>query len=186
MTYNADGKRTSLQNLAGQVTTTAWEQFACIPVGELVPAAKNAKSAKPASAFDNIGNRETASERGTNSIYTANQLNQYTEISSSALSASPRENFVPQFDDDGNQTLIQTATGVWQVQYNGENRPVHWSQGDTVIAMSFDRMGRRVTKNDQRFVYNGYLQIANFERASTNSQLTTYNSQLFIWDSNGT
>ena len=26
--------------------------------------------------------------------------------------------------------------------------------------MSFDRMGRRVTKNAQRFVYNGYLQIA--------------------------
>ena len=29
-----------------------------------------------------------------------------------------------------------------------------------VITMSFDRMGRRVTKNDQRFVYDGYLQIA--------------------------
>ena len=27
-------------------------------------------------------------------------------------------------DDDGNQTLIKTAIGVWQVQYNGENRPV--------------------------------------------------------------
>ena len=26
--------------------------------------------------------------------------------------------------------------------------------------MSYDRMGRRVTKNDQRFVYDGYLQIA--------------------------
>lgn len=29
-----------------------------------------------------------------------------------------------------------------------------------VITMSFDRMGRRITKNDQRFVYDGYLQIA--------------------------
>ncbi|MGN0843895.1 MAG: RHS repeat-associated core domain-containing protein [Kiritimatiellia bacterium] len=29
-----------------------------------------------------------------------------------------------------------------------------------VITMSFDRMGRRVTKNDKRFVYDGYLQIA--------------------------
>ena len=26
--------------------------------------------------------------------------------------------------------------------------------------MSYDRMGRRVTKNDRRFVYDGYLQIA--------------------------
>lgn len=37
--------------------------------------------------FDDIGNRETSSERGTNSVYAANQLNQYTEIFDSALSA---------------------------------------------------------------------------------------------------
>ena len=43
--------------------------------------------------------------------------------------------------------------------------------------MSFDRMGRRVTKNDQRFVYNGYLQIANFRSTTTTSD---YN--YFIWD----
>ena len=101
------------------------------------------------------------------------------------------------FDDDGNQTLIKTSTGIWSVTYNGENRPVLWecvspnsstpnSSTPTLLSKSFDRIDRRVTKNDQRFVYDGYLQIANFERASTNSQLTTYNSQLFIWDSNGT
>ena len=71
MTYNAEGKRTSLENLAGQVTTTAW---------------------------------------------------------------------------DG-----------WSVTYNGENRPVLWecvstnsptpnSSTPTLISMSYDRMGRRVTK----------------------------------------
>ena len=127
--------------------------------------------------FDDIGNRLASSERGTNSVYTANQLNQYTEISDSALSASPRETFTPQFDDDGNQTLIKTSTGIWQVTYNGENRPVRWSQGNVVITMSFDRMGRRVTKNNQRFVYNGYLQIANFELQTSNIKLQT-----FIWD----
>ena len=85
MTYNAEGWRTSLENLAGQVTTTAW---------------------------------------------------------------------------DG-----------WSVTYNGENRPVLWecvstnsptpnSSTPTLLSMSYDRMGRRVIKNDQRFVYNGYLQIA--------------------------
>ena len=134
--------------------------------------------------FDDIGNRETSSERGTNSVYAANQLNQYTEISDSALFASPRETFTPQFDDDGNQTLIKTSTGIWSVTYNGENRPILWtlvnsstpnSSTSPLISMSYGRMGRRVTKNDQRFVYDGYLQIANFERASTNSQLTTHN-----------
>jgi RHS repeat-associated protein len=43
--------------------------------------------------------------------------------------------------------------------------------------MSFDRMGRRVTKNAQRFVYDGYLQIANSELETLNSKLQT-----FIWD----
>ena len=82
MTYNAEGKRTSLENLAGQITTTAW---------------------------------------------------------------------------DG-----------WSVTYNGENRPILWTclhsdnqtiSNQTAISMSYDRMGRRVAKNDQRFVYDGYLQI---------------------------
>ena len=131
--------------------------------------------------FDDIGNRESSSERGTNSVYTANNLNQYTAV----------DDFAPQFDDDGNQTLVKTATGVWQVTYNGENRPVLWtlinsftpnSSTPTLLSMSYDRMGRRMTMNAQRFVYNGYLQIANFELASTNPQFTTHNSQLFIWD----
>jgi RHS repeat-associated protein len=43
--------------------------------------------------------------------------------------------------------------------------------------MSYDRMGRRVTKNNQRFVYDGYLQIANSELQTLNSKLQT-----FIWD----
>ena len=151
--------------------------------------------------FDDIGNRESSSDRGTNSIYTANSLNQYIAV----------DGFTPQFDDDmrprrrrrvarrsgateprsgrkrpRNQTLIKTATGIWSVTYNGENRPILWenistnsptpnSSTPTLISMSFDRNGRRVTKNALRFVYNGYLQIANFEQSVTNSQL-------FIWD----
>ena len=102
MTYNEQGKRTSLENLAGQVTTTAW---------------------------------------------------------------------------DG-----------WSVTYNSENRPVLWenvssnspthnSSTPTLLSMSYDRMGRRVTKNNQRFVYNGYLQIANFELQTSNVK-----HQTFIWN----
>jgi len=127
-------------------------------------------------AFDDIGNRETSSERGTNSVYAANQLNQYTAV----------DDFTPEFDDDGNQTLVKTATGIWSVTYNGENRPILWTctQSDNpsitnnqTISMSYDRMGRRVTKNAQRFVYDGYLQIANFEHQTSNIKLQT-----FVWD----
>ena len=43
-----------------------------------------------------------------------------------------------------NQTLIKTSAGVWTVTYNGENCPVRWECGSTVVTMNFDRMGHRV------------------------------------------
>ena len=73
----------------------------------------------------------------------------------------------PLFDADGNQTRVKTATGIWSVTYNGENRPILWICGATNIVMAYDRMGRRVTKNDQRFVYGGYLQISNHRSTPT-------------------
>ena len=133
-------------------------------------------------AFDDIGNRKTSAERETNFTYAANNLNQYTTVGH-GLRVAPQEEFVPQYDLDGNQTLVKTATGVWSVSYNGENRPVLWTQGTNTILMSFDRMGRRVTKNDQRFVYNGYLQIAEFSTAIPNSSFLLHNS--YIWDPTG-
>jgi RHS repeat-associated protein len=75
------------------------------------------------------------------------------------------------YDDDGNQTLITTKTGLWRVTYNGENRPIRWelvspnsntpnSNTQTPLLMSYDHMGRRREKNAQRFFYDGYLQVA--------------------------
>ena len=67
--------------------------------------------------FDDIGNRLTSSERGTNSVYTANQLNQYCSITTLTSDVGLQtSSFPPQFDDDGNQTLIKTATGIWSVR----------------------------------------------------------------------
>ena len=57
------------------------------------------------------------------------------------------------YDDDGNQTLVTTKTGRWHVAYNGEN------SDNMTLAMSYDHMGRRRAKNDQRFFYDGYLQV---------------------------
>ena len=123
-------------------------------------------------AYDDIGNR-TAAEGKT---YVANNLNQYTAI----------DDFVPEYDADGNQTLIKTETGVWSVVYNAENRPVRWTQGDTVITMAFDRLGRRVeyceTRAGQvathfRFVYDNFLCIQQLNAANDNAVRTE-----FVWD----
>ena len=84
MTYNEQGKRTSLQNLAGQVTTTAWDccfAYANNTRSELTNAVASVDSDYRYSyAFDDIGNRETSFERGTNRVYLANELMQATNL----------------------------------------------------------------------------------------------------------
>ena len=176
-TYDAAGRRVACGKSGSAFAQNDTLSYGYNEKSELTNAVAAVDSAYRYSyEFDDIGNRESSSERGTNSVYTANNLNQYNAV----------DDFTPQFDDDGNQTLIQTSTGIWSVNYNGENRPVLWtciqSDNQTItnnqtISMSFDRIGRRVTKNDQRFVYDGYLQIANFEHQTSNIKLQT-----FIWD----
>ena len=106
--------------------------------------------------YDDIGNRISSTECGTNTVYAANELNQYTSV----------DNFTPEFDADGNQTLVKTPTGIWRIAYNGENRPVHWrrTSDDVRLGMSYDHLGRRRRKNEQRFFYDGYLQVADNKR----------------------
>ncbi len=111
--------------------------------------------------YDNIGNRETATESEITTNYTANELNQYTAVG----------DFTPTFDADGNQTLVKTSTGTWEVTYDAENRPVSFTnaESNTVVECAYDHMGRRATKKvtvdgaitlHQRNLYRGYLQIA--------------------------
>ena len=157
--------------------------------------------------YDDIGNRITSFDLGTNCTYTANNLNQYTSISNFcgslpfvALAEEGAAIFTPQFDD-GNQTLIKTSTGIWQVTYNGENRPVLWENVSTnsltpnsstpsLLSMSYDRMGRRVeyletvnidgvttTNTHHRFVYDGYLCIQRLNAGVNNSI-----DLIFAWD----
>ena len=118
-------------------------------------------------SYDNIGNRKTAQEAAEEATaYDANNLNQYTAIQTGEEAA-----FVPTFDADGNQTKVQTSTGIWNVVYNAENRPVTFTSEDgaTVVECTYDYMGRRHTRkitvngsvtNYLRYIYRGYLQIA--------------------------
>ena len=140
---------------------------------ELVEALVNGKDYEY--TFDNIGNRQFAMEDNNAKVYDTNALNQYSAISENGAAA-----FVPQFDADGNQTLIITETGVWSAVYNAENRPVTFtnSESNTVVECQYDAMGRRVFKkvisgngtvtSHQRFIYRGYLQIACVDLTRTN------------------
>ena len=124
--------------------------------------------------YDNIGNRTTATEGDESTAYTANALKQYTDIQENEEAA-----FSPLFDADGNQTRIKTETGIWEVIYNAENRPVSFTnaESNTVVECAYDSMGRRaykkVTSNGtvtlhQRYIYRGYLQISALDLTRSN------------------
>ena len=81
-------------------------------------------------AYDNVGNRQQATEGNDVTLYDASALNQYTSISENGVAA-----FVPQYDADGNQTLLKTETGIWSAVYNAENRPVSFSNSENNMEM---------------------------------------------------
>ena len=104
--------------------------------------------------------------------YTTGPLNQYT-----AIERGEEASFEPVYDADGNQTLIRTSTGIWQVSYNAENRPVRFvnESAKTVVECTYDYMGRRHTRKVSvngtvssylRYMYRGYLQIAAIDAVS--------------------
>lgn len=118
--------------------------------------------------YDNIGNRKTAQELADALTYASNSLNQYMSITKGAEAP-----FVPTYDANGNQTLVKTATDLWTVQYDANNRPVSFTKTEgentTVVECGYDYMGRRymkkVTTNGtvtlhHRYIYRGYLQVA--------------------------
>ena len=158
--------RPTVRNTARQGTTKN-DTFAYNNRSELVHAAVGGTS--HAYDYDNIGNRRVSIEGESYGIYQSNALNQYTSIQQG--SGEEEESFTPEFDLDGNQTKVQTSTGIWEVVYNAENRPVSFSnsESNTVVECSYDYMGRRATKKvthngtetlHQRYLYRDYLQIA--------------------------
>ena len=124
--YDALRRETARIDGRGNVTRTVHDGLG------RVAATIDALSNTTAYDFDEIGNRRTSSECGVMSAeYVANELNQYTIITSQTSHTS--QTFQTSFDADGNQTLVKTATGIWQVTYNGENRPIRWESNNQTI-----------------------------------------------------
>ncbi len=158
----------SARRLAGRLDKSA----AFAPKGRCrvnSPTLHSLGEAPHAYAYDNIGNRITAQEDAESVTYEANNLNQYTQIDTDGTA------FVPEYDEDGNQTRVRTVTGIWKVQYNAQNRAIRYeSEADSthVITCVYDSQGRRVEKKEEkegaaishvRYVYRGYLQVAAYD-----------------------
>ncbi|MFR0849006.1 RHS repeat domain-containing protein [Akkermansia sp.] len=133
--------------------------------------------------YDNIGNRKTARELEEEISYGTNRLNQYTNIMKADVS------FDPLYDADGNQTRIRTSTGIWNVCYDANDRPVSFTSEDgrTVVACGYDYQGRRFEKkvlvngtaaSRTYYLYRGYLQVAELDLMHPQPVLV----KDYVWD----
>ena len=137
------------------------------PRSELIAAAYDGKE-DYTYTYDNIGNRVQSRELAASRSYTSNRLNQYVRIEQQNAGNA----FTPEFDVHGNQTRIQTRTGVWDVLYDMRNRPEQFAGDGHSVVCSYDFMGRRTDRLEyhgntltsrEHFIYKGYVQIAAYK-----------------------
>jgi RHS repeat-associated protein len=117
-------------------------------------------------AYDPIGNRLAVTNNAAALTYTANALNQYTNIADGLT-------LTPVYDLDGNMTNYNGWTFVW----DGENRLVLASNAATVESNYYDYMSRRVQMIvngvTNRFEYDGW----NLASETTSTGVTNF----YVW-----
>jgi RHS repeat-associated protein len=119
--------------------------------------------------YDKIGNRlkyATAPPQ-EKTLYTSNNLNQYTEISTNGTSYSPS------YDIFGNCTNAVLNNSTWQMTWNLNNRLVSAQSADGKVEFSYDANGRRVEKKvfnqngklkkHIKFLYSGFKCVAEID-----------------------
>ncbi len=129
--------------------------------------------------FDDIGNNVTVEYNDTTTSYTANQLNQYTEILRGLAPSCELE-----YDLDGNLTNDGTFTYAW----DAENRLIAAYSGSTlVISNAYDHQSRRVLKvtptATHTFLYDGWNLV---QETITTVTGTTTNHYIWGKDLSGT
>jgi RHS repeat-associated protein len=197
-TYDAAGRRTAMSRSGSAMSESRTDAYGYNARGEITSAMKQGVQTPSSTVlehayqYDDIGNRLTSMDLGCSRAYTSNGLNQYTDVAESPSANAPQgavEEFEPLYDDDGNQTLVKTATGVWSVLYNGENRPVLWTRASdgATVSMAFDRMGRRVRCHEtggaaagsvMTFAYDGYVCVARRRHGTGGA----FDVDRFVWD----
>jgi RHS repeat-associated protein len=136
-------------------------------LGQVTSAAHSIPGLNRAYAFDMIGNRLSGGDLGSPSSYTANALNQYSQITNNSITNNPVH------DDDGNMTagplpanLTANSTLVW----DGENRLIQAQiPGGATVTFTYDSQSRRIAETvgttTKITIYDGWNPIAEYWRA---------------------
>ena len=158
--YDADGRLIELEN-ADRISPPPVFHYRYNARGEIVETESETFS------YDDAGNRLNANDR----IYQTNGQCQYTQIGE----------FTPHYDADGNQTVILTETGIWEVDYDANNRAIRWRQGENCVTFTYDAWGRIASRTvllggmpqkEEAFTYDGQQMVARFNR--TENKLSAF------------
>jgi RHS repeat-associated protein len=156
-------------DLLGQVTSRNSDTF-CYNARSEVISAITAPSHTNRYEFDAIGNNRWTSVNAATNIYSANELNQYTNIANGTV-------IEPAYDLDGNMTWDGRLSYTW----DAENRlSAVYSNSTCIVSNSYDHQSRRVLKTTatatHAFVYDGWNLV--LETIATASGVTT---NRYVW-----
>ena len=137
-TYDAAGRRDSMTTLAGK------ETYGYDALGQLTRVTYP-NSRVVTYAYDAVGNRTLVSDNGTNTLYAANQLNQYTSAGAATYG----------YDLDGNLTNKTEAAVGTTYTYDMENRLIGVATPADTWTYTYDAFGNRIatTHNGQTTRY---------------------------------
>ena len=184
--YSYDGcqRRVSCLHKGPVATNLSFVSYSYNQRGELIRSVDAANQTANSYDYDDCGNRVFSFEMGRVRRYMATPMNQYAAIFDSSTSC-----FTPTFDADGNQTSVQTSSGVWAITYDGNSRPLLLTQGVTNVVMTYDCAGRLAerlvnvglcTNRHDTFVYDGFACVRMYYR--TSHQETNDNDLGIIWE----
>jgi RHS repeat-associated protein len=186
-TNNALGQRTARSQSGNAFGSNATESFGYNAKGEVISSTHSGNSTRnTAFDYDGIGNRNWAAFAEGNTTYTANALNQYSEI-------DPGTPVSPTYDDDGN---MLTDGSDKNLVWDGENRLVEVRDGsnDLIATYTYDGQSRRVKKvttslapqgaTEEIYIYDGWNRIATY--STQNSTFSIQNCMTFGRDLSGT
>jgi len=132
-TYDSRGRRTSVNTSYGLWT------YEYDDIGQLVHAAVTSTDPEIpnqdlAYVYDALGNRIDTIKNGVTTLYTTNNLNQYTKVGDTTYV----------FDLDGNLIEEHSPSGTTAYIYNDENRLAAVTKGVNTWQYTYDALGNRV------------------------------------------
>ena len=136
-TYDDRGRRTAMNTSYGQ-WAYAYDDIGQLTHAVLASSDTNIPNQDLAYLYDPLGNRVQTIENGTNTAYTVNNLNQYTQAGNTAYT----------FDEDGNLISAVSPTNKTTYTYSDDNQLLTVTTSTNTSQYAYDALGNRVATTE--------------------------------------